>query len=114
MRARHLTMNGTPTPWRVYCCETFLSRARGRLGAAAQQQRQVWRLHPCSAVHTWFLKESIDVAFCDREGTIVRIIAPLRAQRCAWQRGAEAVWEFPVGSATRLPFGVGDRLTVCD
>jgi uncharacterized protein len=114
MRVRQLALNGIASPWQVYCCDTFRSRAWGRLGASDQERRLVWRLCPCRAVHTWFLSGPIDVAFCDRAGGILSIVAPLRPWHCSWRRGADTVWEFPAGLAGQLGLRPGDGLSLCD
>jgi uncharacterized membrane protein (UPF0127 family) len=112
MVLRQLAVNGTPALWRVVCCETFYSRLRGRL-AALRQRNCVWMLRPCSAVHSMFLAMPIDVAFCDADGKIIRVLAPLRPWRCAAARSAASAWEFPAGTLGQLALGRGDRLSLC-
>jgi hypothetical protein len=107
-----MAVNGAPGAWRVTCCDTFFTRARGRFAATPAQAQQAWRLQPCRAVHTFFLCEPIDVVFCDSEGAIVRIVAMLRPWRCATDRAAASTWEFPAGAAIRLGLRCGDRLGV--
>jgi uncharacterized membrane protein (UPF0127 family) len=58
-----------------------------------------------------FLATPIDVAFCDAEGIIIRVIAPLQPWRFAAVRGAVSVWEFPSGALGRLSLSTCDRLS---
>jgi uncharacterized membrane protein (UPF0127 family) len=110
MSTRILTVNLRSTTWRVRCCDTFLQRARGLIGAPRAQRRWIWRLHPCRAVHTLFMAEPVDVVFCDREGRVLRIVAPLPRRRWAGHAAASSAWEFPAGATRRLQLRHGDWL----
>jgi uncharacterized membrane protein (UPF0127 family) len=112
VRCPTLVVNGKPSGLTVRRCERFLQRARGRLWASACEQRHAWRLSHCAAVHSFFLGEPIDVVFCDAEDRVLRVVAPLGANRWAWQRGAATSWELPVGCAGRLGLQRGDRLSL--
>jgi uncharacterized protein len=112
MVLRQLAVNGTPAGWPVACCETLCSRLLGQL-VAPQQRDWVWMLRPCNAVHSMFLRQPLDVAFCDAEGLIIRVIAPLRPWRCAVVRGAVSAWEFPASALGQLSLTRGDRLSLC-
>jgi uncharacterized protein len=109
---RQLAVNGAPAGWCVACCETFCGRLLGQLATPWRRDR-VWMLRPCSAVHTMFLAKPVDVAFCDAEGEIVRIIAPLEPWRWAVARGASSAWEFPAHALGQLALVRGDRLSLC-
>ena len=106
-------INDIPGLWHISRCDTFLSRALGQLAAAPAERHRVWRLSPCSAVHTLFPAAPIDVVFCDRDGVVIRIVAPLRRLRWAGKRGAASVFEFPPGVVAQLSLRCGDRLSTC-
>jgi hypothetical protein len=112
MALPQLAVNGTPAGWYVACCETFCSRLRGQL-AVPKRRNRVWMLRPCSAVHSMFLINPIVVAFCDAEGLVIRVVAPLRPWRFAMARGAVSAWEFPASVLSHLPLALGDRLSLC-
>jgi uncharacterized membrane protein (UPF0127 family) len=112
MAPHRLAVNGVPARWHVVSCETFWSRLRGQL-AAPSQRESAWMLRPCSAVHSMFMAAPMDVAFCDAEGVIIRLLAPMHAWRCAAARGAVSAWEFPQGTLAQLALGRGDRLSLC-
>ncbi len=112
MVLRQLAVNGTAVGWQVACCETFCSRLLGQL-AAPRRRNRAWMLRPCSAVHTLFLVNPVDVAFCDAEGLVIHVVAPLRPWRCAMARGAASAWEFPASALGHLPLAPGDRLSLC-
>ena len=113
MPLERLVINGIPGLWRVSRCDTFVSRALGQLAATPAERQRVWWFRPCSAVHTLFPATPIDVAFCDRHGRVIRIVAPLRERRWAAKRGAASVWEFPPGVVAQLALRCGDRLSTC-
>jgi hypothetical protein len=108
-----VAVNGVPHDWQVRCCDTFLSRARGRLASPPVQAHYAWRLKPCRAVHTFFLSQPIDVVFCDANETIVRLAPMLPPWRCIASRVAACTWEFAGGAIAHLALRIGDRLTSC-
>jgi uncharacterized membrane protein (UPF0127 family) len=63
-------------------------------------------------VHSFFLRDSIDVVFCDAGERVLRVVAPLGTYRWAWQRGAATTWELPPGYAGRLGLQPGDQLSL--
>ena len=82
----------------------FDSRARNRglLGRDALPDGTALVLAPCGAVHTWFMRFTIDVIYCDREGRVLKTVRNLRPWRMSlvWRRGF-AVIELATGA--RLP-----------
>jgi hypothetical protein len=108
-----LAVNGRSSGVTARVCTGFVDRARGQLGARGGERGQAWWLAPCAAVHTLFLREPIDVLFCDAKGSILRLVTPLGVNRCAWHRGAASVWELPQGWSGRLGLRRGDRLSLC-
>ena len=66
---------------------------------------------PSSAVHTFFMRFPIDLAFLDREGVVLKIGAGVRPWRIAFCWGAFCVLELPAGMLARQDVVVGDRLT---
>ena len=67
---------------------------------------------PTNAIHTWFMKFPIDVAFVAKDGRIVKTRSRLPAWRLAAAWRAYAVIELPAGALDRSSTAVGDRL-VC-
>src|SRR2546428_10360625 len=62
-------------------------RVRGLLGREGIEGGIV--LRPCRQVHTLGMHFPIDVAFCDREGVVLRVstVAPWRLTRPVWRAG---------------------------
>ncbi|MEO6468414.1 MAG: DUF192 domain-containing protein [Acidimicrobiia bacterium] len=83
-------------------------RARGLLGRDGIDGVMV--LRPCRNVHTVGMRFPIDVAFCDREGRVLRTcsLAPRRISRFVW-RAAFAL-EAEAGALDRWNLRVGDQV----
>ena len=85
------------------------TRKRGLLGRDGLPKGTALVLAPCGSVHTWFMRFTIDVIFCDREGRVLKTAVGLRPWRMSavWRRGF-AVIEVASG-APNLP-SVGDEV----
>ena len=87
---------------------THRERARGLLGRDSATGALV--LRPCRQVHTIGMRFPIDVAFCDRDGVVLRIVTlrPWRLSPLVW-RAAMAIEAEP-GACERWGLAVGDRV----
>jgi len=83
--------DGTEETRELIRCEGPVSRTVGMLRERVAC-RQVYRIAPCNAIHTFFMAFPIDVIFTDRSGTIMKMkqVKPWRTCSCA---GADAVYE---------------------
>lgn len=100
---------GMPVARSVRVVGTFLGRLVGVLGGWPGGGDGIL-LTPCRAVHTFFLREPLDVAFLAADGTVLRLVEampPWRVARCA---GAWATLELPPSSLRRAGVRPGDRL----
>jgi uncharacterized membrane protein (UPF0127 family) len=88
------------------------SRRTGLLKHAGLDGREALIIAPSNAIHTWFMRFPIDVAFVTRDGKIVKICECLGPWRMAFGWKGFAVIEFAGGALTRSGTRVGDRLTV--
>ena len=86
------------------------TRNRGLLGRDRLEPGTALILAPCNAIHTWFMRFPIDVAFVRRDGRIVKAVANLRAWRLAASFRAFAVVELPAGVLAATDTGAGDEL----
>ena len=85
-------------------------RVRGLLGREGIEGGIV--LRPCRQVHTIGMHFPIDVAFCDREGIVLRVstVPPWRLTRPVWRSGF--VVEAAAGSFERWHLQAGDTIEV--
>jgi uncharacterized membrane protein (UPF0127 family) len=81
-------------------------RARGLVGRDDIEGAFVIR--PCRQVHTFRMRFPIDVAFCDRAGTVLHLtcLAPWRVSRVVWR--SAFVIEARSGSFERWKLRPGD------
>ena len=69
-------------------------------------------LRPCRQVHTLGMRFPVDVAFCDRDGVVLRTVtvAPWRVTRLVWRAGF--VVEAAAGAFERWNLRPGDKVEV--
>jgi uncharacterized membrane protein (UPF0127 family) len=85
-------------------------RRRGLLGRDSLPPGHAMLIAPCSSVHTWFMRFTIDVIFVKRDGLVVKTCRAVPPWRLAMGWGAYATVELPVGSIEAGDVKVGDRL----
>lgn len=92
----------------AYDACTFFRRLRGLHGVPPLGPTDALIIRPCMAIHTFGLKEPIDVIFMNRYGVILKMatVAPRRAALC-WK--ASVVVEMAYGTASRIGLGVGQK-----
>jgi uncharacterized protein len=87
---------------------TQAERRRGLLGRDGLHPSAALILAPCVAVHTAFMRFTIDVVFVDREGRVRRLVRGLAPWRMSASVGAYAAIELTGGGERDLVRG--DRL----
>lgn len=80
---------------RVRIAATFAARARGLLGRPRSWLGDAGLLVivPCSSVHTFGMRDAIDVAFVAANGTVLKVARLVPPGRVLSSRGAVAVVE---------------------
>ncbi|MGC9974301.1 MAG: DUF192 domain-containing protein [Gaiellaceae bacterium] len=87
-----------------------LDRMRGLLGRRYLSAGEALLLRPAAAIHTAFMRFSIDAVFLDRGDIVLHVTHDLAPWRTASKRGARAVLELPAGAARSRGIEPGDRL----
>jgi uncharacterized protein len=87
-------------------------RRRGLLGRPSMPADAAMLISPCAAIHTVGLAFSIDVAFVDRGGRVVRLVHRLRPWRLAAALRGRSVIELAAGRLHECDVKMGDRLSV--
>lgn len=67
---------------------------------------------PSNAVHTFFMRFSIDIAFVSRDGRVVKTRAAVKPWRMAAAFAAYGVIELPAGTLARSGTVAGDLLAI--
>ena len=88
------------------------ARRKGLLGRDSLPEGTALVIAPSNAVHTFFMRFAIDVAFVTREGRIVKIRAAVRPWRITGALRAFAVVELPAGALAISNTVAGDVLAV--
>lgn len=75
-------------------CKNFFSRFLGFMGQKDIQHALLFR--HCNSIHTFFMKENIDVIFCNEENTILYYYKNIGPNQVIWpKRGVTRVYELP-------------------
>lgn len=67
---------------------------------------------PSNAIHTFFMRFDIDVAFVAKDGRVLKVCHAIRPWRMAAALRGFAVVELPSGVLARTRTGAGDRLVI--
>ena len=89
---------------------TVRARTRGLLGRDGYEGALL--LRPASSVHTLGMRFPIDVAFCDRDLTVIATVCMPRFRLGRPRLRARSVLEAEAGAFERWRLQVGDRLDV--
>jgi uncharacterized protein len=104
------TRTGDVLADKVELAETHGTRRRGLLGRDGLEPSSGLVLSPCWAVHTFFMRFSIDVIFLDAQDAVVRIVSELAPWRIAACSGARTTVELAAGALRGRDIVVGDRV----
>lgn len=91
-----------PVQLTVRRADTFFSRLTGLLFSPPLCPGEGLLIAPCAAVHTAFMRFTIDVIFLDRAGRIKKIVPHLQPWRAAACAEAHQTLELAAGEAKRL------------
>jgi len=92
----------------------FLARLRGLIGRPLPVAHSGLWIEPCAGIHTFGMREPIDVVFVSRDLRVRRIdegVPPGRLRSC---RRSHAVVEMQAGQARQLGILLGSRVTRVD
>ena len=92
--------------------DSALVRMKGLLGRKQLSPGEGLLLRPASAIHTFFMRFSIDVVFLDRNLQVLAVAPSVKPWRAVARRGARAVLELPQDECQRRRIRPGDRLRV--
>lgn len=89
---------------------TSAERRKGLLGRDAMAPHSALVITRCAAVHTFWMRFPIDVAFVDSSGTVRKVVEALAPWRMAGALFASTAIEFPAGTLKHDILRVGDRV----
>jgi uncharacterized membrane protein (UPF0127 family) len=110
---RLATATGTTVAGEVAVADNPWRRFVGLMGRRDLPEGAGLYLRPCSSIHMFFMRISIDAVFLDKDGVVVRIYPSLRPWRVTRVvRKAKSCIELPAGTLAANGVQVGDRLTL--
>ena len=84
------------------------ARVRGLIG-----RRELFLFIPrCAAVHTWFMRDAIDLVFLDERAVVVAIRSAAPWRLFFGPHGTHSVLELPPGHAAGIALSEGEQVTV--
>jgi uncharacterized membrane protein (UPF0127 family) len=104
--------NGLVLAVRIIPAFDSKSRRTGLLGRDSLPVGHAMVIAPTNAVHTWFMRFPIDIAFVDRQGRVVKACHSVKPWRLAAALRGYAVIELAAGSLARCDTFSGDILSV--
>jgi uncharacterized protein len=90
------------------------SRRKGLLGRDSLDEGTTMLIAPSNAVHTFFMRFPIDVAFVAKDGRVLKVRHAVPPRRITAALRAYAVAEMPAGTLTRMDVRPSDMLMVTD
>lgn len=106
------TRNGRVIAHALIAAFDSKSRRVGLLRHESFPQGAAMLIAPSNAVHTFFMRFPIDIAFISRDGTVVKVCAAVRPWRIAAAMRAYGVVELPAGTLAASDTVAGDVLAV--
>jgi uncharacterized membrane protein (UPF0127 family) len=88
------------------------TRRKGLLGRDSLEEGVAMIIAPSNAIHTFWMRFAIDVAFVRRNGEVVKVQEALAPWRVAIGLGAYAVIELAADTLRRADVRVGDSMTL--
>ena len=106
------TRNGRVVADQLWGAFDSSTRKKGLLGRDSMPEGSAMLIAPSNAIHTFFMRFPIDIAFVARDGRIVSVRTALPAWRIAFAVRAYAVVELPAGTLARSETAAGDVLSI--
>jgi uncharacterized protein len=92
--------------------DTAGTRNRGLLKHDHLDQGEGLWIVPCEAVHTFWMKFTIDAVFLDKHKKVTKVVPNLRPSRLAMSWRARSVLELPAGRAAETRTEPGDQIEI--
>ena len=100
-------------PFRIIQADRLFPRLIGLLGTDQLDSNDGLHFVPCSSIHTFGMKYSVDVLFLDKQGYVVHLIQELRPNKMTKiVSSARSVLELPAGSISEHEIEVGIKLSI--
>jgi uncharacterized membrane protein (UPF0127 family) len=108
----HNERSGRPVASELLPAFDSAARRKGLLGRDHLARGTAIVIAPTNAIHTWFMRFPIDVAFVAKDGRVVKVRSGLGPWRMAAAWSAYAVVEMAAGELVGSGTKAGDQLLV--
>lgn len=95
---------------RVWMADGPWERLRGLLGRESLGPQEAMLLEPCSLVHTFGMRFTLDLAFVDAAGQVRKLVYGVGPGRIAGSAGSHQTIESAAGVLAGLSLKIGDRV----
>lgn len=112
-RALNQTKN-TVVAEEVTLATSMWSRFWGLMGRKNLADGHGLLIDPCSSIHMFFMRFSLDVVFLDDEGRVKKVVAGIKPWRAALGGGGKKALELAAGAAAKANVETGDELAIVD
>lgn len=98
----------------IRIASSFSERFFGLMGKKGITVQDSLLFPHCSSIHTFFMRENIDVVFLSKEGTVIKVVDSLKPWKLLLPlRGATHCIELPAQEFRKWGVQEGDRL-ICE
>lgn len=98
---------------RVKIAQDFKSRSAGLLNRSSLDEDEALLIKPCNAIHTFFMKFPIDIAFLDKKGKVVKTRENLCKNRlCSCIFHGYMVLEMKAMKLSKTSLNLGDLIKI--
>ncbi|MCL6570428.1 MAG: DUF192 domain-containing protein [Bacillus sp. (in: Bacteria)] len=112
MKVVNLT-NGAELANHLAIADTFFKRLKGLMFSKSLPAGHGLLIRPCQAIHTFFMKYSIDVLYLSKDFEIVGLDETLKPAKVGkYQKRATSVLELPSGTIQKTETKIGNYLTI--
>ncbi|MEQ8289433.1 MAG: DUF192 domain-containing protein [Gammaproteobacteria bacterium] len=96
----------------VFITSNFLDRMCGLLFRPQLKAGEALLISPCSSVHTFGMRYSIDLVYLDATMTVLKTVSAIRPWRMSACKGAKSVLELAANRAEELSLVKGQQLVL--
>lgn len=91
-----MKIKGKTKEFEIITCNHFKSRFLGNMGK--KRIENVLLFPRCNSIHTFFMREAIDVVMIDSKNTVLYCYSNLKPWKILWpKKGVSSTLEFPKG-----------------
>ena len=112
MNAIKIFIGDQETPCEVFVADSFINRLKGLMFTKELKENSGLLIRPCSMVHTFFMRYSIDVVFISKVGEVLDFCSNLAPYGFSPHiSGCYQALEFPCGYCMKMGIQKGQYIS---